>query len=264
VSKDEAVATTAGDTAVGATAPVAAAAVATKPSRPKRPPKVKKPRPPKSILGRLTVAVMLIVVSSMALVELADIAHFQLYEYAAAALGVVAVGLLVGAWIGRAYWLIIIALLIAPVLFFSSLLPRVTNWSAGDPSYLPTSVQEIPESYDLGAGRMTIDLTHLSVEQLSQAGEIDASLGLGQLVVRLPSDVGATVDAKVGAGSVSGGQVFDNAVVDVYEYSGLGVEQVFTVGSPPHDLLLSLEVGMGEIEIQYVGQLEAGIVEIEG
>ena len=258
------------DSSAGTVASVAAVSVATKPPkapkppRPPKPPREKKPRPPKSMLGRLTMAVMLIVVSTMALIELANIAHFQLYEYAAAATGVVAVGLLVGAWIGRAYWLIFVGLLIAPVLFFSSLLPRVADWSIGDPLYVPESVQEVPGNYDLGAGQMTIDLTQLSADELAEVGEIEASLGLGQILVRLPNDVGATVDAEVGAGSVNGQQVFGPSLVEVYEYSGVGVEQVFTIGSPPYDLLLKLEVGLGEISIRYVGEAEPGINGIEG
>jgi phage shock protein PspC (stress-responsive transcriptional regulator) len=258
------VANPADETAAGLPASVAAASVATKPPRPPKPPKERKPRPPKSMLGRLTMAVMLIVLSSMALIELVNIVHFEPYAFAAAAMGVVAVGLLVGAWIGRAYWLIIIGLLIAPVLFFSSLLPRVADWSVGDPGYLPTSAEEISESYDLGVGQLTVDLTQLSAEELSKVGAIDASVGMGQLVVRLPSDVGATVKAEVGVGAVTGGQTFGSSVVKVYEYSGVGVDQAFTIGSPPHDLLLDLEVGMGEISIRYVEEFELDANGIEG
>jgi phage shock protein PspC (stress-responsive transcriptional regulator) len=242
----------------------AAASVATKPSRQPKPPKVKKPHPPKSMLGRLTMALMLIALSSMALVELADIVHFEPYAYAAVAMGAVAVGLLVGAWIGRAYWLIIIGLLIAPVLFFSSLLPRVADWSVGDPGYLPTSAAEVSESYALGMGQLTVDLTQLPAEEISKVGSIEASVGMGQLVVRLPSDIGATVNAEVGVGAVTGQQVIGPAPVEMYEYSGVGVDQVFTVGSPPHDLLLNLEVGMGEISIRYVEDFEPGVDRIEG
>jgi hypothetical protein len=264
VTEVETATSPADETAAGAAVSVAATSVATKPPKPPKPPKVKKPRPPKSMLGRLTMAAMLIVLSSMALVELADIVHFEPYAYAAAAMGVVAVGLLVGAWIGRAYWLIIIGLLIAPVLFFSSLLPRVADWSVGDPGYLPTAAEEILESYDLGVGQLTVDLTQLSAEEISKVGAIEASVGMGQLVVRLPSDVGATVNAEVGVGAVTGRQVFGSTVVDMYEYSGVGVDQVFVIGSPPHDLLLNLEVGMGEISIRYVEEFELGINGIEG
>ena len=258
------VTTPADESSAGASPSLATTAVATKPPKQPKPPKVKKPRQPRSMLGRLTMAVMLIVLSSMALVELVDLVHFEPYAYAGAAMTVVAVGLLIGAWVGRAYWLIIIGLLITPVLFFSSLLPRVAEWSVGDPRYVPTSAEEISESYDLGVGQLTVDLTGLSAEEFSEVGAIEASVGMGQLVVRLPSDVGATVKAEVGVGAVSGGQAFGSSVVRMYEYSGVDVDQVFTVGSEPYDLLLDLEVGMGEISIRYVEEVEVGITRIEG
>ena len=91
-------------TAVGTAAFAAAGSVATKPPKAPKPPKVKKPKPPRSMLGRLTMAVVLIGVSLMALLELANVVHFQPFEYAAVAMGIVALGLIVGAWIGRAHW----------------------------------------------------------------------------------------------------------------------------------------------------------------
>ncbi len=249
------------DTTPAAPAAGVAASVATKPPKA---PKVKKPRPPKSMLGRLTMAVTLIALSSMAIVELAEIAHFQPYEYAAVALGAVAVGLLVGAWVGRAYWLIFVGLLIAPVLFFSALLPKVADWSVGDPGYVPTSIHEVPDSYDLGIGQLTVDLTGLTAEELTELAVIDAEVGLGQLVVRLPAEVGATVDAEVGVGAITGGPAFDSTVLNTFEYSGVGVDRVFTIGSPPHDLRLNLEVGMGEISIRYIGEFELDSIGSEG
>jgi phage shock protein PspC (stress-responsive transcriptional regulator) len=247
-----------GSTAAGPGTSITAVSVATKPPKTPKAPKEKKPRPPKSMLGRLTMAVGLIALSSMALVELVDFAHFEPFEYAAVALGIVAVGLLIGAWIGRAYWLIVIGLLIAPVLFFSSLLPNVADWSIGDPDYLPTAAADVADSYDLGVGELTIDLTQLTADEFAEIGEIEAEVGLGHLVVRLPSGIGATVDAEVGVGAVTGGHVFGSSRLDTYEYSGVGVEQVFTIGSPPYELRLNLEVGIGQISIQYVGQLELG------
>ncbi len=259
-SEDESDTPPAGSSTVGTAVSVTTASVATKPPKTPKPAKEKQPRPPKSMLGRLTMAVMLIGLSSMALVELADFAHFEPFEYAAVAMGIIAVGLLIGAWIGRAYWLIVIGLLIAPVLFFSSLLPQVADWSIGDTDFLPMSAADVAASYDLGVGQLTIDLTQLTAEDFAEVGEIDAEVGLGHLVVRLPFAVGATVHAEVGVGTVTGGQVFGTTMLEPYEYSGVGVEHVFTIGSPPHDLRLNLEVGMGQISIRYVGQFELGDV----
>ena len=253
--------------AAGTVAVAAAGSVAPKPPtapKPPKPPKVTKPKPPRSMLGRLTMAVMLIGVSLMTILELANVVHFQPFEYAAVAMGIVALGLIVGAWIGRAHWLIVIGLLIAPVLFFSAMLPKVSEWSVGDPGHLPTSAADVPESYDLGIGQLTVDLTQLTAEEFADVGRIDAEVGLGKLVVRLPSGIGATVSTDVGVGAVTGANVFGNTVLDTFQYSGIGVDQVLTVGDAPYDLFLDLEVGMGEINIQSVSQSAAGISESEG
>jgi phage shock protein PspC (stress-responsive transcriptional regulator) len=251
-------------TAAGTAAFTAAGSVATKTPKARKPPKVKKSKPPKSMLGRLTMAVMLIGISLMALLELANVVHFQPFEYAAVAMGIVALGLIVGAWIGRAHWLIIIGLLIAPVLFFSALLPKVSEWSVGDPGFLPTSVADVPESYDLGIGQLTVDLTQLTAAELADIGQIDVEVGLGQLIVRLPSGIGATVNAEVGIGAITGANVFGPATLDTYEYSGVAVDQVFTIGAAPYNLFLDLKVGMGEISIRSVSQSELGVGGSEG
>ena len=267
-ASDETKDTVPADSAAAGTVAVAAAgSVAPKPPtapKPPKPPKVTKPKPPRSMLGRLTMAVMLIGVSLMTILELANVVHFQPFEYAAVAMGIVALGLIVGAWIGRAHWLIVIGLLIAPVLFFSAMLPKVSEWSVGDPGHLPTSAADVPESYDLGIGQLTVDLTQLTAEEFADVGRIDAEVGLGKLVVRLPSGIGATVSTDVGVGAVTGANVFGNTVLDTFQYSGIGVDQVLTVGDAPYDLFLDLEVGMGEINIQSVSQSAAGISESEG
>lgn len=185
-----------------------ASAVATKPPKAKKPPKVKKPKPPPSMLGRLTMAVLLIALSAMALVELSGWARFQPVEYLAVGMGIIAVGLLVGAWIGRARWLIIIGILLAPWLFFASLLPNVAEWTIGDPSYAPASVQQVQDSYSLGVGQLTIDLSRLTPEELAEVGTIEASVSLGELFVVLPLGAGTVVKADVGAGSVEIGVRF--------------------------------------------------------
>ena len=161
------------------------------------------------MLGRLTMAVMLISLSSMALVELSGWAHFQPFEYVALAMGIIGLGLLIGAWIGRAYWLIIIGLLVAPILLFSSLLPRISDWSVGDPYFEPQTVSEVEDEYSLTFGDLDIDLTGLSEEQLAEIGAIKASVGAGQLDVRVPLGVGVVVQAKVGAGSIQSFVKFD-------------------------------------------------------
>lgn len=176
-----------------------AAAVATKAPKPQ---KIKKPKPPKSMLGRLTMAITLIAVSTMALITLADWFQFQPVDYLAAGMAIIALGLLVGAWVGRARWLIVIGILLAPWLFFASLLPSISEWSVGDPHYQPQRIGAVQEEYSLTVGGLDIDLTDLSEQDFASIGTIKASVGAGQLDIRVPLGVGVLVRADVALGTI--------------------------------------------------------------
>lgn len=208
------------------------------PTKPQRPPKPPRER---SMLGRLTIAVGLIVVATMALVEVSDLSvTIEPFYYFAAIIAVLGFGLLVGAWVGRARWLIFIGLLVIPMLWLSLLLPVSWDFSIGEFHYDPTSIEEVAESYDQGMGQMTIDLNGLSAIELAEVGTIHASLGFGEMIVRLPDDVGAVLLADVTAGEVSG--PFNTV-------SGIGVDVTREIGPEPRALVLDLEVGAGTIHI---------------
>lgn len=216
--------------AVGGTGPA--------PAVPARPPREPRER---SVLGRLTIAMGLIVIASMALAGLAtERITVEPVHYLAAAVAVVGVGLLVGTFIGRARWLIIVGAILVPILWLTALMPASWNFSAGDIGYRPTTVSEALPKYEQGVGVLTIDLVRLSSDELAQVGSIDVSLGIGELNVRLPSDVGVLVHARVGAGEISGA---------FRTVSGVGVETTRNFGPEPVVLELNLEVGLGTMTI---------------
>jgi phage shock protein PspC (stress-responsive transcriptional regulator) len=211
---------------------------------PSPPPKARKPpKPPRerSMLGRLTIAIGLIVVATMALIEVSDLnVTIEPFYYFAAIIAVLGIGLVVGAWVGRARWLIIIGILITPMLWLSMLLPVSWNFSAGDFHHIPTTVQEVEGAYEQGIGQMTIDLNALSPSELTEVGMIRASLGLGEMVVRIPDGVGVILLADVTAGEVSG---------PFRTISGIGLDVTREFGPDPTVLVLDLEVGAGAIQI---------------
>ncbi len=253
----------------GSTAAGAAASVATELPKAEKPPKVKKPRRQRSMLGRITMAVVLIAVSTMALIEVADIAHFEPVEYVGAVMAVIAVGLLVGAFIGRAMWLIIIGLLLIPVLLVAALLPKVETWSFGDPYYRPATIERVQDSYGLGFGQLTLDLTRLSPDELAEIGEIEASLGAGEMNIILPIGTGAIVRVDVGAGSIQSRVSYQEVygalpdAFDIIQYtgqgypddSGIGLSRSYDLGDPPRGLVLELRVGAGIVNIRQVGEV---------
>jgi len=258
------------------------AAVATKPKKVK----VKRPRPPRSMLGRLTMAVALIVLSTMTLVSLAGWFTFQPVNYLAAGMGVIALGLLVGAWIGRARWLIIVGILLAPWVFFAALLPPVPEWSVGVPIHRPQTIDAVEDAYSLTLGQLFLDLTDLSEQDFASIGKVEASVGAGQLIVRVPLGVGVLVRAEVAVGTIQSHVSFEEVFatplpevcvsdgldvhrcVDLFtsdqwrgEFpwqayrndSGIALDRTFSVGTEPIVLELNLSVGAGEIRVQQIG-----------
>ena len=209
------------------------------------PPVVPPPPPPRaprerSMLGQITIAVGLIVLASMALIDTA-FARVQIepVHYLATAVGILGIGLLVGAWIGRARWLIVIAILLLPAMWFTSLWPDDFSFSAGEVLEEPIAVSEVQEPFDLGMGKLTIDLTGLTPSELAEIGVVEASLGMGELVLRIPNDVGVVIDAEVGMGALSG---------PFSDESGIGVEATRTVGAEPV-YEIRAEVGFGVVTV---------------
>lgn len=239
-----------GEDALIASSSTSAALVDTGPVSPPPPPpksaplKPTKPKTPRehSMLGRITLAVGLIVLAGIALADQAfSSIDAEPVHYFGAALGIVGLGLLVGSLIGRARWLIFVGFLLLPALWFTSFWPANFEWSAGERRHEPISVDEVQDEYALGMGSMRVDLTGLSPAELGEVGKISASVGMGELIVYLPEDVTVRMAAEVAAGEIKG--PFETT-------NGMGLERIAEFGSGTDTLVLDLEVGFGVINIR--------------
>lgn len=111
----------------------------------------------------------------------------------------------------------------------------------GDRTIAVTSVDEIRPNYNLAIGKLTIDLRE--VEDLDAATALTASVGTGELIVRIPQGTEFEVDARVGAGQLEIlGRVID----------GLGIDQTYQ--SPGYEesgesLKLDLQAFTGRVEV---------------
>jgi phage shock protein PspC (stress-responsive transcriptional regulator) len=201
------------------------------------------PPPPPSVLGRITVAAVLILGGLVALIHNVTPLEVSVDHYAALGLAVVGAGLIVGARLGRARGLIPLGIVLAVVMAVAAGLPRISvSADTGQRSWAPTAVTDLPEQgYDLGMGQLTLDLTGLELEPGDQV-PIDASVGIGQLVVDVPSGVSIDLDATSKLGSVDAlGRRSDGTNTTVDErFEG-------PEGSPT--IALDLSVGMGEVEV---------------
>ena len=124
------------------------------------------------------------------------------------ALVIVGVGALlaVSAFRGGARWLIVPAVVLAlPLGAVAAADIRFAD-GVGEREYRPATVASIPdEGYELGIGRLEIDLRELDWER-ERVVDLDTDLGLGQTVIAVPESVcvDGEVDAKAGHVKVAG------------------------------------------------------------
>lgn len=224
-----------------AAAPGADVTVATSSSRP-RVRRATRPVEPRSPLALYIVAAALIMVGVLALAgNVADvrIAPGQFFGLAYLVLGA---GLVIGAWWGRARMLILSALLLLPFAVAAAFVTAPIEGGVGDQRHTPASIAEVRDAYRLAGGRLVLDLRELPG---NDPVDVVASVAVGELVVWLPEDADASVDASVGAGATwLFGTVQSGTSLDEQTARGAGRE-----------FALDLEAGIGQITVDIVPEV---------
>ena len=216
------------------------------------------------MLGRVTFAALLLAAGGAAVLDGVGLVQMGVREYLALALAVIGTGLVVGAWVGRARWLIAIGLVLVPALLVAGLVQAsVRDEGPMNRVERPFALSQVRPEYRQTAGQMTIDLSKVSFSP--DATNVDASLGVGKLVVVVPRDVNVNVDAQVGAGSAElfgrgyghddrSGSVDSSGGVDKSggDRNGPGVDETLTSSGTPDggQLQLDLRAGLGEIVVR--------------
>jgi phage shock protein PspC (stress-responsive transcriptional regulator) len=212
------------------------------PSTPAPTPPIRPPAPPreKSILGRLTFGVMAIALGVLALLDnTTTLVDPATRHYLALAMTILGIGLLVGAFAGRARWLALVGLLGLPILFGSPALEYdFDDWNAATVSQTPTTFADLDGIYEHSIGELVIDLRELPWD--GELVELDASLGIGELRILLPETISIIGHAEASIGHVE----FDNR-----QSSGLSPNLPFDVTGTEGTLELSASLGIGEIDI---------------
>jgi phage shock protein PspC (stress-responsive transcriptional regulator) len=178
------------------------------------------------------------------LLHVLDIATLSVRGGLAAGLLVVGLGLVVAAWWGRAWSLVILGLLFGSVIALGEVIDVPFDAGTGERRVVVDTPSELTDTHELFAGELTVDLRDAT---LSGAGatSVAAAVGIGELNVIVPRDANVDVDARVKAGSIAGNVAPspDDAGIDLHEtFSDDGRE-----GGP--DLRLDLQVGIGEVEV---------------
>jgi phage shock protein PspC (stress-responsive transcriptional regulator) len=158
-------------------------------------------RPPKerSMLGWLTLGTALVVMGVATLLSEREAVSLAGDQVFALGLGVVGIGLLVGAWVGRARWLILVGLLLVPPILAANVVDVPASAGTGSRLYTPRTAAQLQSDYELFAGEMVLDLSRLPLDQPTQ---VHAEVGAGRIEVRVPRGATSWVTADVELGEV--------------------------------------------------------------
>jgi len=110
----------------------------------------------------------------------------------------------------------------------------------GERTYRPLTVASVPDGYELGIGRLQVDLRQLDWRD-DAVVDLNVDLGIGQGVVAVPSNVCVTTDLHARAGDlrIAGD---DSDGVDVHSQANAG-----STATPRLDL--TGEVDLGELVV---------------
>lgn len=217
--------------------------------QPPPPPPVAPPRPApppreRSRLGTVTLSMIFIILGVVAMFDLTTPISVSASAYFAAALVTIGAGLIIGAWFGRARWLIALGLATAIALGITTLAERYSGYAqAADVSWRPTSYEEISDRYVLRVGDALLDLT--AVDFTGRDAKISARVEFGDLHVIVPPEV--DVEARVFV-DVGDAQVFGTS------WSGIGlpartITDLGDDGRGGGTLRLNLHVSVGSVEV---------------
>lgn len=157
------------------------------------------PAKPKSRVAPVTIGAMLIVSALLVAVGLLGGSWVTPVVVAAAALVIVGIGMLVGAWFRSGYSLLFLAVPLAGfVIVASSIGPLEVSLNIGDQSYRPTETSEIDDYYEVGIGTITLDLTGVT---LTSDKTVNIDAGMGDIEVLIPSAMNVRTRCEVSVGS---------------------------------------------------------------
>ena len=208
------------------------------------PPEPRAPRPPRerSPLGWLGLGIALLAVGIAAILQNLGALDIRLVRYPALVLVILGVTILIGAFAGRARWLVLPAILVAPFLLLASLVTVPLEGGFGNLYERPVNSAAVHGSYQRVAGDIYLDLTALTGTQAAPV--VSATTGFGSVNVTVPFDAQVIVTERAGAGAVHTGRAASDTGFEA---------SLITTMEPKHGdgatITLDLETGIGDVWI---------------
>jgi phage shock protein PspC (stress-responsive transcriptional regulator) len=153
-----------------------------------------------SVLGRLVVGAAALAIGIGVLLDNLNVFHLTPRGMFAVLLGIVGVGLLIGARWGRARWLIFPGIVLTVMLAVSSVLPQGISGNYGDVVWQPSSRADLRPLYTHGGGDVVLDLSHLKWGTKDK--RVTARVSFGELLVIAPKEAPVDVVGRLQAGDL--------------------------------------------------------------
>jgi phage shock protein PspC (stress-responsive transcriptional regulator) len=150
--------------------------------------------------------------------------------------------LLVGAFYRPVRWLVLPAVSLGLGVGFVSAAGVDLDGGVGERNYRPSLAADVRDRYELGAGRLVLDLRNADLPKGDLPVKMD--LGMGRAVLIVPEDVCVASRAQVGMGEAS---VFDQ------ESGGIDVDYEELPTAPPAvtRVVVDADVGLGAFEVRH-------------
>ncbi|MDG4828545.1 PspC domain-containing protein [Solwaraspora sp. WMMD1047] len=170
------------------------------PSAGGKPPKRPKPPRERSRLGGATFSMIFVAIGLVAVLDLVNAVPVAPSAYFAGALLTIALGLLVGAWFGRARWLIALGLAGAAALGISTVAESYdkVRQDGGTINWTPVGHEAMADRYETQFSDAILDLRQ--VDFTDTDSQVTVEIDFGKLEVVLPPEVDATVEVEIRAG----------------------------------------------------------------
>ncbi len=196
-------------------------------------------RRPPSRLGASTLSIATIAAGGLLLAGTYGVSGLSSARVLAVAVLIVGAGLVVGTWWGHARWLAAVGLVLCLGVAATSLAQGALRGGAGDRTWV-VSGGATDRTFRLGLGDATLDLRALPVEGAPL--RVQASVGVGHLLVLLPPGVPVRVHATARLGGLKGLQE---------ETGGRRLDRTTSYG-PPGDPRVEIEASVrtGQVEVR--------------
>jgi phage shock protein PspC (stress-responsive transcriptional regulator) len=164
-----------------------------------QPPRVRRDR---SALSAFIIAAVLLIVGAAAVVSSAELAQIDVGQLTALALFIMGLGLIVGAWWGRARLMILLGILLIPIVLATSVIdfPLTGGFGGG---YIAPRTEAQLHNLSYTVGDVQLDFSNYRFDE--GTAQIDIRMGVGNLQIMVPRQVHAVVAVDIRSGNA---QVF--------------------------------------------------------